>query len=493
MLLLAGFLSNALSAKKNVLLIIADDLNCNLGTYGHPIVKTPHIDRLADIGVQFQNAFCNFPVCGQSRASLMTGLYPEQNGVTHLQQLFRHTVPGVTTLSQHFMNHGYTAARVGKIYHYGNPVDIGTNGHDDPDSWDIRINPKGRDKAEEDKIFSLIPGEFGATLSWFAAEGEDEEQTDGRVATESIKLLERFSKSDEPFFLAVGFYKPHTPFVAPKKYFEMYDLSDIEVPRVPANYHDSLPKPAVRTLQRWRSQIDLPEETARKAIHAYYATISFLDTQVGRVVNALEQLGLSEDTIIVFTSDHGFHMGEHGFFQKTTLFEHADRVPFIISAPDMAGNGHQSNSLVELIDLYKTLSSLAGIPRVPEYVQGFDITPILDEPNKTVRDAAITQLRNGYSIRTKRYRYTKWNNIEGLNTELYDRLSDPSELINLSQDSNYQDVVASLDKIWQQKVKQIQTKPDGYQFIPADPENYNISSEKYREMEKSGTLPRMHR
>ena len=268
----------------NVLFIMTDDLNCNLGAYGHPLVKSPNIDRLADQGLVFDNAYCNYPVCGSSRASFMTALHPDQNGVLTLRKLFRYFVPKAKTMSQHFMDNGYVAARIGKIYHYDNPNGIGTNGHDDPESWNIRINPKGRDKAEEDKIFSLRPGKFGATLSWLAADGADEEQTDGIVATEAIRLLQQFRESDQPFFLGVGFYKPHTPYVAPTKYFDWYDPQAIEVPRVPANYLSTLPEPAARNLQRNTVQDNLPEDVKRQAIHAYYSTISFLDAQVGPFV-----------------------------------------------------------------------------------------------------------------------------------------------------------------------------------------------------------------
>ena len=248
-----------MQAKLNVLFIMTDDLNCNIGAYGHPLVKTPNIDRLASEGRLFENAFCNFPLCGPSRASFITGLYPEQNGVTVLRRLFRNYVPDAVTMSQHFMKNGYTATRVGKIYHYDNPRGVGTDGHDDPASWNERYNPRGRDKEEEDKIFSLRPGSFGATLSWLAADGTDEEQTNGMVATQSIELLKRYAKNETPFFLAVGFYKPHTPYVAPKKYFDLYNPADIEVPKIPEGYLESIPAPAKKTVTAFKDQIDLPE------------------------------------------------------------------------------------------------------------------------------------------------------------------------------------------------------------------------------------------
>src|SRR5690606_3109789 len=310
--LFTSFQVQAQSKKMNVLFIIADDLNCNLGTYDHYLVKTPNIDQLAKDGMQFNNAFCNFPVCGPSRASMMTGLYPDQTGHYKLRDHIRQHVPDVVIMSQNFMNTGYTAARVGKIYHYDNPSGIGTPGHDDSVSWNERYYPRGIDKDIEKKIFSLRPGKFGATLSWLAAEGSDEEHTDGKVATKAIELLGKYKSEDKPFFLGVGFYKPHTPFVAPAKYFDLYKTSDIKIPRVAKNYLATLPEPAAAILQAHKEQVNLPDSLARSAIQAYYATISFLDAQVGRVLAALDSLGLRDNTIIVFTSDHGYHMGEHG-------------------------------------------------------------------------------------------------------------------------------------------------------------------------------------
>ena len=473
----------------NVLFIMTDDLNCDLGAYGHPLAKTPNIDRLADRGIVFDSAFCNFPQCGASRASFMTGLYPDQNGVTSLRRLFRHYVPEAVSMTQHFRKNGYTVARVGKIYHYDNPSGIGTNGHDDPASWDIRVNPIGRDIADEDKIFSLRKGHFGGTLSWLAAEGTDEEQTDGIVAAESIRLMKQLAADDKPFFLGVGFYKPHTPYVAPRKYFDMYKLEDIQVPRVPADYHSTLPAPAIKSLTRKKDQNNLPESTKREAIRAYYATISFLDTQVGKVLDAVEELGLLDNTIILFSSDHGYHMGEHGYFQKTTLFENADRVPLILSAPRMKAKGQRTQSLVEMIDFYRTLSDLAGISEPLPYVQGRSCAPTMDDKNFHTRESALTTMNGGYTIRTDRYRYTKWPVKEGLATELYDRLSDPAEMVNLATDENYQDIVSQMDGLWQARVKDAQASPEGLNFIEPKPGDNGVTSKKYRELEKAGLLP----
>ena len=455
-------------AKPNVVFIMTDDLNCDLGRYEHPLVQSPNIDRLAEEGVLFENAYCNYPVCGPSRASFMTGLYPEQNGVTVLRRMFRNYVPDAVTLSQHFMANGYTSARVGKIYHYDNPRGIGTDGHDDPASWDTKINPLGRDKEEEEKIFSLRPGSFGATLSWLAAEGEDEEQTDGIVATESIRLLRQYADAEEPFFLAVGFYKPHTPYVAPKKYFDLYDLSEITVPRIPEDYWDTLPEPARKSVTAFKPQIDLPEEMARKAIHAYYATISFVDAQIGRVMDALEDLGLKEDTIVLFSSDHGYHMGEHGHYQKNTLFENADRVPLIISVPGVTQSGRRAQGFAEMIDFYRTLSDLAGLSPPPDYVKGISLQPVLRDVSNTVRANAFTQLINGYTLRTDNFRITQWKVDDPDNLELYDRRRDPEEMRNVARNPEYEQELEYLLKVLKGRIADATARPIGLDFTLPD-------------------------
>jgi len=439
--------------KKNVLFIIADDLNCYLGSYGHSLAKTPNIDRLAEEGLLFENAYCNFPLCGPSRASMMTGLYPDQNNVKRNAILIRDRVPDAVTMTQVFMKSGYAATRIGKIYHYNNPGDIGTPGHDDPASWSHTINPRGRDKDEEDKIFSLVPGSFGATLSWLAADGTDEEQTDGIAATEAIAQIEKHAASGEPFFLGLGFYKPHTPFVAPKRYFEMYPREQIRVPEVPEGYLESLPEPAQRILTLRKPQIDLPDSLAVSAIQAYLATISFLDAQVGRVLDALEQNGLKDNTIVVFTSDHGYHMGEHGHYQKRTLFEYSARIPLIISYPGQKSRGKTTGSLVEMIDFYPTLCELAGL-EYPEGISGKSMVPVLKNPRKKIRKDALTQtVYDGYSVITDKYRYIRWGEGgEGM-VELYDLQNDPGEMNNLAAEVKYDKVMRKLDLRLTDRVK----------------------------------------
>ena len=444
----------------NVLFLICDDLNCDIGAYGHPQVKTPNIDTLAGRGVLFQNAHCQYPLCGPSRASFMTGMYPDQTLVHRNAIYIREHIPNVMTIPQTFRLEDYFAVRIGKVFHYNVPRHIGTSGHDDPYSWNYTINPRGRDKDEEDKIFSLVPNTFGGTLSWYAAEGDDTEQTDGIAATEAVQLLEKYSKSGRRFFMTVGLYRPHTPYVAPKKYFDLYPLDEIRVPEVPAEYLSTIPKPAAASIRRKKDQIDLRDDLARQAIQAYYASISFADAQLGRVLTTLQDTGLAENTIVVFTSDHGYHMGEHGHWQKTTLFENATRVPLVISGPGVIAKGKSTEGLAELVDVYPTMTELAGLT-TPKSVSGKSLVPILKDHSTTVRSSAFTQYSNGYSIRTSRYRYTEWGEKGELGAELYDHESDPEELVNLIGSAEVADVQSELQIQLHIRIKEAKVTPQG--------------------------------
>ncbi len=449
----------------NVLFLIWDDLNCDLGVYGHPLVKSPNIDRLASRGVRFESAFCQYPLCGPSRASFMTGLYPDQTLIHRNAVHLRERLPDVQSMSQMFRRGGYFATRIGKIYHYNVPRHVGTGGHDDPYSWDHTINPRGRDKDDEDLIFSLRPDNFGGTLSWLAADGTAAEQTDGIAATEAVRVLNEHAKRRQPFFLAVGLFRPHTPYVAPKKYFEMYPLDKITLPRVPDGYMETLPAPARRSLTRKKEQVNLSDDLARQAIQAYYATISFADEQTGRILDALEDTGLADNTIVVFTSDHGYHMGEHGHFQKTTLFENAARVPLIIAGPGVVARGRSTATLTEMIDFYPTLAELCGLS-APKYVSGISLVPALRDPSAKLREAALTQYENGYSLRTARYRYTEWGLDGSEGIELYDHHTDSSELVNLAAQAGQADTLAKLKKLMRERLVAARRLPPGVRQIP---------------------------
>ena len=452
----------------NVLLLICDDMNCDLGCYGHALVRSPNIDDLAGRGVRFERAYCQFALCGPSRASFMTGLYPDQTLVRRNSIYIRERTPNVQTMPQMFRDAGYFATRIGKVFHYNVPGHIGTGGHDDPYSWDQTINPRGRDKDDEDKIFSLVPKQFGATLSWLAAEGTDEEQTDGIAATEAVRLLERYAEEKKPFFLAVGLFRPHTPYVAPKKYFDMYPLEEIRVPRVPEDYLDTLPWQARLSLTAIQDQIGLVEDLARQAIRAYYASISFADAQVGRVLDALEETGLADNTVVVLTSDHGYHMGEHGYYQKNTLFENAARVPLVIAGPGVKAAGRSAPGLVEMVDLYPTLAELCGLA-APRCLSGVSLVPALVDAEARPRRSALTQHWDGYSLRTDRFRYTEWGRpiftewgVYGQSgIELYDHRTDPAEMVNLADDPRYKDRIGELARLLHERVTEAGAVPEG--------------------------------
>lgn len=428
----------------NVLFIVSDDLCNQLGTYGHSVVKTPNLDRLAARGLRFDRAYCQWPLCGPSRASIMTGLRPDQTGVHENQTHFRTNLPDHVTLPQLFKQHGYRVARVGKIYHYGVPSQIGTDGLDDPPSWHHVVNPRGRDKDDEPRMFAVIPGSLGGGLSWHISEGVDEEQTDGIAAAEAVKLLEAYQHT--PFFLAVGFYRPHTPFVAPKKYFDMYPIEKIRLPAQPESY-ENVPRLA-RHFYRGHNQ--LSNENRRDAIQAYYAATTFMDAQLGKVLDAVERLGLDRNTVIVFTSDHGYHLYEHGLWHKRSLFEESARVPLIIAVPGMKAKGRACPRVVELVDLYPTLADLCAL-KLPATLPGISLKPQLDDPLAPTKTAALTQVRrgknlDGYSIRTERYRYTEWDGGRA-GVELYDHDTDPHELVNLASDPNHAATAAQLKSL----------------------------------------------
>ncbi|MEO6285921.1 MAG: sulfatase [Dyadobacter sp.] len=420
--------------KLNVLFIAVDDLNTDLGCYGNTFVKSPNIDRLAKRGVKFSKAYTQFPLCSPSRSSLLTGQRPDVTKIYELQTHFRKNLPDVVTLPQLFKNNDYYSARVGKIYHYGVPGQIGTDGLDDPISWDQKVNPKGRDKTEESLIKNLTPDRgLGSALAWRATEGTDEEQTDGMVASEAIKIMTE--KKNEPFFLAVGFYRPHSPYLAPKKYFDLYPVDKVPLPKELENDLDDIPEAALFTKPaHW----GLSVADRKEALRAYYATITFMDAQVGRLLDALDKLKLTDNTVIVLWSDHGYNVGQHGQWMKQSLFENSAHVPLIFSVPG-GTKGKASARTVELLDIYPTLAELCGLTP-SQKLQGKSLTPLLKSPDAIWDKAAYTQVRRGQimgrSVRTERFRYTEWDEGKA-GTELYDHQKDPNEFANLAKDNNF--------------------------------------------------------
>lgn len=471
----------AADVRRNVLFIIADDLNTLLGCYGDPLARTPNIDRLAARGVLFRRAYCAFPLCGPSRNSLLTGLYPNSTGIQANSLIFRQTIPNQPSMPQVFRQQGYFGARIGKLYHYNVPNSIGTNGHDDPGSWELELNPAGVDRLEEHpSIHTLVPKQFGGTLSWLASPKSDEFHTDGMMARDADWVLERCARDrTRPFFLAVGFFRPHTPYVAPEKpWFEMHDRA--AMPIVSGVEEDRRDIPEAALASQKKEQNEMTDDVRREVRQAYSASISFMDAQVGKVLDSLDRLGLTDSTVIVFTSDHGYHMGEHGLYQKMSLFEESARVPMLISVPGITAPGTVAETPVSQVDLFPTLADLCGV-KPPSNLQGQSLTPILKDVSEAGRGWALTQVtrggqraaqknpagnpeakgkaRNpeasffGYTLRTPRWRYTEWD--EGRKgRELYDHESDPRELTNLADQPEHSATVASLSDTMKVAVKQ---------------------------------------
>lgn len=432
----------------NVLFIAADDLGNVLGRTRPAGLATPNLDRLAARGVFFDRAYCQIPLCNPSRASLLTGLRPDTTGVFDLERHFRAQVPNAVTLPQLFRNAGAASQRVGKIFHYDVPKGIGTDGLDDPPSWERTVNPKGRDVLDEKLIINPTPEKpVSAALSWLAASGADEEQTDGLIATEAVRMLEALR--DRPFFLGVGFFRPHTPFVAPEKYFVAHSPEQVTLARDSANDRDDIPIAAIPhniPLPHY----GLPEATLREALRAYYASVAFMDAQLGRVLDALDHRQLWDSTIVVFWSDHGYHLGEHGLWQKRTLFDESARAPLIIAAPGAKGRGQTSRAVVEFVDIYPTVAKLAGL-KPPRGLAGRSLKPLLDRPDRKWDHAAYTQILRpgkdqpimGRAITTDRWRYIEWD--EGrAGRELYDHATDPREFTNRADDPRHARLIRDL-------------------------------------------------
>ncbi len=440
--------------RPNVLLIVADDLNCAIGPYGHAVAVTPNLDRLAARGLVFERAYCQQAVCNPSRSSFLTGLRPDTVKVDDLRKWFRDTAAGgstLVTLPQHFKNHGYFCQNIGKMFH-----NMGET--QDRRSWSIdEVLHKGT-HADDTVYTNTPPGlrsfEVNKAPVTEALDVPDTAYRDGQIANLAAAMLRDHPADGQPFFLAVGFWRPHLPFVAPKRYWNLYDPKQIALP-VPSARPTDTPDIAVHASHEIRGyggaakDREFSPEEIEHFRHGYFASISFLDAQIGEVLDGLSDGGHAKDTIVVFTSDHGFHIGEHALWGKTSNFELDARVPMIIADPAHGvGHGKATRSLAELVDLYQTLASLAGIDGdLKERLQGDDLAPIVADPETIVKQAAFTQhpqpfygprtnwTAQGYSIRTKDWRYTEWRAIDGgevIATELYDHVHDSAETVNVA-------------------------------------------------------------
>ena len=479
--LTALFVSAVVSSKPNVLFIVTDDMNTRLGTYGHPHIKTPNIDELANQGTRFDRAYVQYPQCAQSRASFLTGLYPNQTGVvgaSGLTKNFRDKLPLTKTLPQVFHDNGYHTARVGKIFHQMVPKGIGQETYDDKISWDERHNPKGidRDRVKEIQYLGPLNTEStkktnmnGGWLSYMRLGGTSSDYTDGRVTEQAINILEENAKSQstKPLFLAVGYVRPHVPFSAPERFFDLYPLDEINIEDVPEFDREDIP--SVHLSDR-PYQLDMTDREKRIMIQAYYASISFIDEQVGQLIKKLEDLKLKESTLVIFVSDHGFLLGEHDLWQKPNLFENTLRIPLIISNPRAARTGISSNSLIELIDVYPTLLELSEI-EIPEHVSGESFAELVERPNSPFRKSVLSQSHAqiskpnsekgnifGYSLRTEQFRYTEWAGGT-YGTELYNHKDDARENTNLSSHDTYQSIKERLRQILHKRIAESEISP----------------------------------
>jgi uncharacterized sulfatase len=428
--------STRAAEKLNVVLIAVDDMNNDLGCYGHQVVRSPAIDSLAARGVRFDRAYCQYPVCNPSRVSLLAGRRPDTTGIMDLQTPPRTYLKDVVFLPQYFRQHGYYTAHIGKIFHTGEAFE-------DPPSWDFEIRETGKHPPQSAVIREKrIERPQKYTIEWNELRSSDAETADGVVARQSSETLERLAAGKTPFFLAVGFRRPHAPYAAPKKYFDLYPPHRIGPLDEPADHLKAIPTAAF-TYPLGTPPLT-PDERA-ECVAAYWACITFVDAQIAVVLDALDRLDLWKNTLVVFYSDHGYHLGEHGgMWHKMSLFEQSARVPLIIAAPRIAGTGKASSRLVELVDVYPTVVDLCGLPAV-EGLEGKSLRPLLEDPNANWTDAAYTQVRRGdimgRSVRTARFRYTQWD--EGrAGTELYDHDADPKEYSNLADDPKWASVRA---------------------------------------------------
>ncbi|MCO8124003.1 sulfatase [Stieleria sp. TO1_6] len=454
MLLLSIGLTPAIAQPPNVLFIAADDLRCDLGCYGHPVVKTPHLDRLAARGTQFNRAYCAQALCNPSRSSLLTGRRPDTLQQYDLAKHFRDQIPDVVTLPQHFKRHGYFTQSIGKIFHNWQ-----TKIQGDPDSWSVpavmHFNSHRRDVAEVD---GELPPNLVTTLRCECRDVPDNAYFDGRITELAMQAIQERAKSKTPFFLAVGFWKPHLPFNAPKKYWDLYDRDQITGPVCP-EWPEDTPRIAWHNSQELLGKskpVTLTPSDQQQLRHGYLAAISYMDAQVGRLLEELDRQNLTDSTLVVFWSDHGFQLGDHTLWCKTSNFELDARVPLII-APPQGSQVHRTDAIVELLDLYPTVTDLCGLPAAvgPE---GVSLRRLIDGSQDAVKAAALTQHPRpayygnamkamGHSIRTPRFRYTQWLSSEDdslIGAELYDHDIDPAESVNRVDHPEYASELAKL-------------------------------------------------
>lgn len=481
------WVSHGMGQQPNVLLIISDDLNTRIGPYMEITYHTPNLDQLAAEGVRFTRTYCQYPLCGPSRASLMSGLYCETNGIlnnSHVIGSFRKVNPELAehpSMAGFFREKGYYTARVSKIYHMGVPggIERGEAGGDDPDSWDYAYNVMGPETLSEGTLELLSPGNlhYGSNFARMILDNELETtQADYLTVSQAIAIMEnrtgnippnatnkQKTKPDAPFFLGVGLVRPHVPLIAPANCYEPYPDQEMQLP--PVVIEENVPPQALvrRNMNIWK----MDEEQQKKTISSYMASVRFMDQQVGRLLSTLDRLQIRDSTIVIFISDHGYNLGEHDCWSKTSLWEGTVRVPFIISYPQAPEqHGKTCNRITELIDLYPTLAELCGMKEMqPSILQGESLATYITKSVASDPDGvAYTTTRHGNAatIRTDRWRYTRWGqeiipgNEDGPgNEELYDHHNDPEEFQNLAGRSDFEDTLQQMREKFEQASKKV--------------------------------------
>lgn len=446
--------------KYNVLFIISDDLSATaLSSYGNQVCKTPNIDRLAERGTLFTKAYCQATYCEPSRASFMSGYYPDATGVFGYVS-GRKAIGDRETWAEYFKNQGYHTARVSKIFHMPVPkgIELGSDGSDDPRSWSEKYNCQGPEwkapgvgETLEGNPDGKRPVVGGNTFVRVEAEGDDDVHSDGKAAQKAIELLNKYKDMDKPYFLGVGFVRPHVPFVAPKKYYKDYPWQEMELPSKLEGDWNDIPKKGINYKTSENMKMSLEQQ--KKAVSAYYASVTYMDVQVGKVLDALEDSGQADKTIVIFTSDHGYHLGEHDFWAKVSLKDESIRVPLIISVPD--GKALQSDSLVELLDLFPTTAKMCNL-EIPDRIQGKDISELLRHPQIKVRENILSANNKGWVLQGKRWSYSRYKG-KAPNEELFDLQKDPKQYTNLIKNPEYLQVIKEMRTAFQNKIKAVKT------------------------------------
>ncbi len=419
----------------NVLFIAVDDLRPELACYGKQHIHSPNIDRLAASGVLFERAYCMVPTCGASRASLMTGIRPTRNRFVSYQTVAQKDAPGITTMNTQFKKNGYFTASLGKVFHHASDS---AEGWSEP-AWRTK-GVQWYQRPENHELHTRRQKEGGRSRgpAWESADVSDDAYADGLIAKRAVADLQRLNDRQEPFFLAVGFLKPHLPFIAPKKYWDLYDHEKIQLPD---NYHapKNAPKQSIHSSGEMRAYAAIPakgpvsEETARNLIHGYYACVSYADAQIGKILDELDRLEISDNTIVVLWGDHGWNLGEHTLWCKHSCYETSMQIPLIVRAPGIIGAQRRTH-LVETIDLYPSLCELAGLPS-PMHLEGRSLAELMKSPTADWKDAAVGRFKDGDTIRTESFRFTEYTDKKGklVSRMLYAHSDDPNENVNISE------------------------------------------------------------